>query len=1107
MTPARKYFRNALSSYFTWADHGRELCWCNGVTIAFHEEISPVLDRLVDQNFPDFSTLALSLATLRNSWPEVAAQLTDAFTFLASSPIAQIRKAADSRNELFEAWPESLRKLSLLSSFVEVYSPSTLQRCELLALVFGEFSSNFAASTQEELATAFRSGLPEDWLVENERHSGAELLLLPRNLGYALRIGRHEEITTFAVPRILRMLRIANSLAACIPCDTVEQLDQLLKTGIADDIKAPEDELLDELQDQRAQARGLLEQLSDDAQLSGFARLTKQLIAAITLPRTLSEPDDLQMGGISDIANRGRLDSLLLSELAHDDLTLAVRLAMNEALYMRRESPPSPQTRTRSVLIDLSLPMWGIPRLYATAAAMALHVTSDKQIRIHCFRSSLTGMKATKLTTREGLQEHMSALEPTEHPGASLQSFFQAILDEPLSAEPVLITTSDVLESTEFRQTLDKTCIGDLWLIVVERDGRLKVLQRTRQGTSVRKQLQLPLDEILSPRTAAKIRRTDLPDDLPAIFHLAKFPLLLSHEIRISRLWKWGESAIAVTDDGRLMHWTEKGLGARQLATGLSGRGDVKIFISRRLAGTTLQLLFCPMGEQAGTLVTVSGMNDDVTIQRADYRVPIVSDIVVTEPALLVFGKTHEGLEVCSAITHYACDFLGTHILGHDFKARTGRCMLHAEKGFCVLNWVGGHASWLLQKLPEPYQRYVGVEEARSAVAEITSGVYFAISMRQLIDPQFQKRFDTLNDVLQNRYDVYLHSFLEVSVDGDLAVLGHVARASLARTRSVRDSSPTSPLIATTGRTTVDLRSGKVISSTNKESTGNEIARIEYERAFHFVRQHTPHYRFSRIGTDSGRLVLQDPSGGLFHVAWDSTNRAIRLGPAGETAALPQLIEFIDTPACVSEKNSTSNEAERPVDDADKYTVRLTGVGENQISIIKTIRTATNVSLREAINLAEGVPIVLSQGVSKKSADALQSEIINAGGTCEILPSQCIDQKATATGVTLQKAEWENGSKAWLDSRGLLHLKSANRTHPEITLVMRDGPLSGWLSSGEVFGDNYYCGKDPTAQGLRRVTADFAWNSAIRLFIESVPWNFHYSSDTAQTGNTVLPGY
>ncbi len=986
-----------------WADHGRELCWCNGVTIAFHEEISAVLDRLVDQNFPDFSTIALSLGTLRNSWPEVAAQLTHAVSVLMLSPNPLIRQAADLRKNLLQAWPDSLRKLSLMARYVEVYSPTTSQRAELIAHLLGEFSSNFAESTQEELASAVRAGLPEDWLKDksDERHSDVDLLLLPMSLGEALRISASREVTEFAVPRMLRLFRIAKSVAASIPCETVEQLHELLKTGIPDGIKVPEYELLD----QRTQTRGLLEQLSEDDELGGFARLTKQLIAAITLPRSLSEPDNLQMGGISDITNRGSLDKLLLSELAHDNLTLAVRLAMNEALYMRRESPPSPQTITRSVLIDLSLPMWGIPRLYATAAAMALHVTSGKQIRINCFRSSVSGMKATLLTTRDSLHDHMTVLEPTEHPGASLPSFFQTIADEPLSAEPVLITTSDVLESLEFRQTLDKTCTSDLWLIVVERDGRLKVLQRTRQGTSLHKQLQLPLEEILSRRSAEKVRRTDLPDDLPAVFHLSRFPLLLSHQTRIDRLWKWGETAIAVTDDGRLMHWTEKGLGARQLAAGLVGRSDAKIFLVQRPTGLFLQLLICPMSDQVGTLLTVSGTHGEVSVAKADYRIPMVTDIVVTEPALLVFGKTHERMEVCSAIEHDEGTFLGTHIL-NEVLIRNGRCLSSRGQAMSVLNWVGGQYSWLLQRLPDWCEQYV-------SVAEQNIGDYIAIDEAgQLIDPQNPKRFRALNEELRSKYDVGLLSFREVSIDGDLAVVSHNSLVDAAGNRgSGKTIIRTSTLKRPSGHTTIDLQSATVIASSQNESANGELARIEYERASKLIRQHTPHYRFARIGTDSGRLLLKDSNGGLFHVAWDSHISAIKLGPVVLDGALQGLIEFVDSPP---------------------------------------------------------VP---------------------------------------GTGYTLQTATWDNGSMAWLDSRGLIHLKSGNRANPEITLVMRDGPLSGWLSSGEVFGDNYYCGKNPVSHGLRRVTADSAWNSAIRPFIESVPWNFHFSSDTAQAGNTVLPEY
>ena len=57
----------------------------------------------------------------------------------------------------------------------------------------------------------------------------------------------------------------------------------------------------------------------------------KAAMAVTQLPRAVIDPDELPLGGVSDITNRGDWDKLLLSELAHDDLTLTARLANNVA--------------------------------------------------------------------------------------------------------------------------------------------------------------------------------------------------------------------------------------------------------------------------------------------------------------------------------------------------------------------------------------------------------------------------------------------------------------------------------------------------------------------------------------------------------------------------------------------------------------------------------------------------------------------------------------------------------------------------------------------------------------------------------------------------------
>ena len=56
----------------------------------------------------------------------------------------------------------------------------------------------------------------------------------------------------------------------------------------------------------------------------------------------------------------------------------------------------------------------------------------------------------------------------------------------------------------------------------------------------------------------------------------------------------------------------------------------------------------------------------------------------------------------------------------------------------------------------------------------------------------------------------------------------------------------------------------------------------------------------------------------------------------------------------------------------------------------------------------------------------------------------------------LKVAKWKDGSEAWLDSRGLLHLKSSDHKIPELTMVLTDDPLAGWLSTGQVWGDPFF---------------------------------------------------
>ena len=189
-------------------------------------------------------------------------------------------------------------------------------------------------------------------------------------------------------------------------------------TGL-DDVVIPTAELVPQ-EHPSTLVRRLLDQLQSDAELSGIARAARQLMSVVTLPRPIEQPDELPLGGVSDITNRGPLDRLLLSELANDDLTLAVRVAVGEAMYLRRETPPCQMTRQRVMVLDSGIRMWGIPRAISTALGLALVAGTDDSIDLATFASQQIRLESVDLTSRAGVVDHLKRLEPDLHVGRSL---------------------------------------------------------------------------------------------------------------------------------------------------------------------------------------------------------------------------------------------------------------------------------------------------------------------------------------------------------------------------------------------------------------------------------------------------------------------------------------------------------------------------------------------------------------------------------------------------------------------------------------------------------------------------------------------------------------
>ncbi|HEY4715081.1 50S ribosomal protein L7/L12 [Candidatus Nomurabacteria bacterium RIFCSPLOWO2_01_FULL_42_20] len=71
-------------------------------------------------------------------------------------------------------------------------------------------------------------------------------------------------------------------------------------------------------------------------------------------------------------------------------------------------------------------------------------------------------------------------------------------------------------------------------------------------------------------------------------------------------------------------------------------------------------------------------------------------------------------------------------------------------------------------------------------------------------------------------------------------------------------------------------------------------------------------------------------------------------------------------------------------EEKDSFTVSLAGAGDNKIAVMKVIKEALALGLKEAKDLVDGVPSVLKEGMKKAEAEDLKKKIEAAGGKVEL---------------------------------------------------------------------------------------------------------------------------
>jgi large subunit ribosomal protein L7/L12 len=67
-----------------------------------------------------------------------------------------------------------------------------------------------------------------------------------------------------------------------------------------------------------------------------------------------------------------------------------------------------------------------------------------------------------------------------------------------------------------------------------------------------------------------------------------------------------------------------------------------------------------------------------------------------------------------------------------------------------------------------------------------------------------------------------------------------------------------------------------------------------------------------------------------------------------------------------------------------EFDVVLTGAGDKKVNVIKAVRAATGLGLKEAKGMVDGVPATVKEGASKEEAEELKAALEEAGASVEL---------------------------------------------------------------------------------------------------------------------------
>ena len=99
---------------------------------------------------------------------------------------------------------------------------------------------------------------------------------------------------------------------------------------------------------------------------------------------------------------------------------------------------------------------------------------------------------------------------------------------------------------------------------------------------------------------------------------------------------------------------------------------------------------------------------------------------------------------------------------------------------------------------------------------------------------------------------------------------------------------------------------------------------------------------------------------------------------------LSELIKEMEEKFGVSAAAAAVAVAAPAAEEQTEFTVMLMAAGEKKVEVIKVVRAATGLGLKEAKDLVDGAPKAVKEAISKADAAALKKQLEDAGAKVEV---------------------------------------------------------------------------------------------------------------------------